>query len=452
LSGASSAQAYIYWSSDGAAAIGRANLDGTSPDQSFITGANEPAGIALDGAHIYWTNYPLHAIGRANLDGTSPDQSFITGATFPYGIAVDAAHVYWTNSGDVTIGRANLDGTSPDQSFITGASQPYGLAVDGAHIYWTDAVNGTIGRANLDGTSPEPSFITGATAPYGVAVDGAHIYWTNAGSNTVGRANLDGTSPDQNFIAGRSQPYGMAVDSAHLYWAHGQATIMSRANLDGTGLDQNFLSGANGLAVAVDALGPPPQGPPPQPIQGTAVNVVPRKGKVLVKLPPRAGNPGGFVPLESLGQQIPVGSTLDTTHGTVRLFAATNGSGRTQHGDFSGGLFNVTQGHKNPLTTLSMTGGGLTSCGKLRPGGSPKLAAARKRKRRHLFSSVKGHFSVRGRNSAATVRGTQFTMTDSCAGTRTQVRTGTVRVRDFWLRKTVTVKAGHSYLARRGNR
>jgi len=65
---------------------------------------------------------------------------------------------------------------------------------------------------------------------------------------------------------------------------------------------------------------------------------------------------------------------------------------------------------------------------------------------------VKGHFSVRGRNSAATVRGTRFTMTDSCTGTRTQVRTGTVRVRDFWLRKTVTVKAGHSYLARRGNR
>jgi hypothetical protein len=50
------------------------------------------------------------------------------------------------------------------------------------------------------------------------------------------------------------------------------------------------------------------------------------------------------------------------------------------------------------------------------------------------------------------VRGTSFTMTDTCAGTLTQVKTGTVSVRDFVLRKTRTVKAGHSYFARRGHR
>jgi hypothetical protein len=32
------------------------------------------------------------------------------------------------------------------------------------------------------------------------------------------------------------------------------------------------------------------------------------------------------------------------------------------------------------------------------------------------------------------------------------VKRGTVVVRDLWLRKNRTVKAGHSYLARRGNR
>jgi hypothetical protein len=38
-------------------------------------------------------------------------------------------------------------------------------------------------------------------------------------------------------------------------------------------------------------------------------------------------------------------------------------------------------------------------------------------------------------------------MTDTCSGTLTRVTTGSVNVRDFRLRKTVVVKAGHSYLA-----
>jgi ferric-dicitrate binding protein FerR (iron transport regulator) len=94
-----------------------------------------------------------------------------------------------------------------------------------------------------------------------------------------------------------------------------------------------------------------------------------------------------------------------------------------------------------------MTGGGLRACSLLPPGGSPKAAAATKR-RRTLFSHVKGHFRTRGRNSAATVRGTSWTMTDTCSGTRTSVKSGSVLVRDFRLRKNRIVLAGHSYLAR----
>ena len=66
-------------------------------------------------------------IGRANLDGSGVDQSFITGAQV--GVAVDSQHVYWTNSSSDAIGRANLDGSGVDQSFITGAQ--VGVAVDG---------------------------------------------------------------------------------------------------------------------------------------------------------------------------------------------------------------------------------------------------------------------------------------------------------------------------------
>ena len=200
----------------------------------------------------------------------------------------------------------------------------------------------------------------------------------------------------------------------------------------------------------------------PPPTRGSTVNVVPVKGRVFVRVPPsaaaRSKNPwmrragAGFVPLESLGRQIPVGSRLDTKKGTVRLFSAADSSGKTQHGDFRGGQFDVGQPRKSPLTTLSMAGGGLKACGvRLPRGGAPKVHASRKH-RRSLFSNVKGRFRTRGRNSTATVRGTQFTVTDSCGGTLTKVKKGSVKVRDLWKHKTVVVKAGHSYLARRGNR
>src|ERR687883_121650 len=86
-------------------------------------------------AFVYWANSGTNSIGRANVDGTGANQSFITGANAPDGVAVDAAHVYWANVNTGTIGRATLDGTGVNQNFITGANAPAGVAVDGAHLY-----------------------------------------------------------------------------------------------------------------------------------------------------------------------------------------------------------------------------------------------------------------------------------------------------------------------------
>jgi hypothetical protein len=122
-------------------------------------------------ARVYWTNSGGDTIGRANLDGTGVNQSWITGANTPYGVAVDANFVYWTNAGSDTIGRANLDGTGVNQNWIAGANTPIGVAVDANFVYWTNALGDTIGRANLDGTGVNQSWIAGMSIPYGVAVD-----------------------------------------------------------------------------------------------------------------------------------------------------------------------------------------------------------------------------------------------------------------------------------------
>jgi hypothetical protein len=217
-----------------------------------------------------------------------------------------------------------------------------------------------------------------------------------------------------------------------------------------TDMGGNASACSTSSATYVETSAPPPSLLPP-PVQGRTVNAVPEKGTVLVKLPgakKARGAATGFVPLASIGRQLPVGSTLDTSKGTVRLTSAANNAGKTQNGHFSNGLFNIGQTRKNPLTTLSMTGGSLNACSKLPRGGSRKVTASARKRRRTLFSNVKGRFRTRGRNSTATVRGTSWTMTDTCSGTRTTVKTGSVHVHDFTLRKNKIVKAGHSYLAR----
>ncbi len=155
---------------------------------------------ASAGAFIYWTNVPTNTIGRANLDGTGVDQSFITGATEPAGLAVDARYLFWANND--AIGRANLFGTDVDQGVITDSGSQFGVAVAGQYVYWTRSDAGAIARANFDGTGVNLTLITGANGPAAIAVDAQHIYWVNNGSNTIGRANLDGTGVDQSFITG----------------------------------------------------------------------------------------------------------------------------------------------------------------------------------------------------------------------------------------------------------
>jgi hypothetical protein len=100
-------------------------------------------------AYVYWAANPTGgsgtpAIGRANLDGTNPNQTFITGAYWgqsgaPYGLAVDLApdiegnkYVYWTvlfeqgSTVNGAIGRATVDGTVVPQtpSWPMSASHP----------------------------------------------------------------------------------------------------------------------------------------------------------------------------------------------------------------------------------------------------------------------------------------------------------------------------------------
>jgi hypothetical protein len=85
--------------------------------------------LAVDGAHVYWTSPGDGQIARANLDGSTPELSFMTGVGQSQ-LAVDAAHIYY--GGRRKLGRANLDGSGRNDTFITGYNV-IGLAVDALH-------------------------------------------------------------------------------------------------------------------------------------------------------------------------------------------------------------------------------------------------------------------------------------------------------------------------------
>jgi hypothetical protein len=210
-------------------------------------------------------------------------------------------------------------------------------------------------------------------------------------------------------------------------------------------------------------------GPPPPPVPGKSVVVKVVSGTVLVKYPPgytprtaHAAASSGFVPFKGAAN-LPVGTQLDTKKGRVALTSAKDtGGAKTQTSDFYDGIFQVKQAlpKKKPkkpaaLTTDIVLKGQIarSQCAPLKGARAAGVDAKKKKKGPKsvlgkLWGNGKGKFRTTGKYSSATVRGTIWLTQDECDGTLTKVARGTVSVRDFRRKKTVRVKAGHSYLAR----
>jgi hypothetical protein len=186
---------------------------------------------------------------------------------------------------------------------------------------------------------------------------------------------------------------------------------------------------------------PAPVQAPAAPVLGESVAVGPRTGTVLVRKP----NGKGFEPLTA-GTNVPQGSVIDATDGTVALTSALDARGNVQTGEFSGGRFQVRQSkHGDGMIDIYLRG----SVGPCRAAAARFASAARKPGRRSLWGRDSGgRFRTHGKDSVAAVRGTRWLTEDSCAGTRTRVTEGEVSVRDLHRKRSVTVRAGHSYLAR----
>jgi hypothetical protein len=191
----------------------------------------------------------------------------------------------------------------------------------------------------------------------------------------------------------------------------------------------------------------------PTPVLGSTVVVARGSGRVLVRLP-------GGKAFKRLGEavELPVGTLVDARLGRIRLTSAIDLAGTAQTGSFWGGRFQIAQSaHGGGMTSLKLRGGSFARCPRPRARSSSLARTSsvardypRRKVVRRLWARDRGgRFRTFGNNSVATARGTAWITRDRCDGTVTRVLEGAVAVRDRKRHKTVLVRAGHRYLARR---
>ncbi len=278
-----------------------------------------------------------------------------------------------------------------------------------------------------------------------IELNGQTGRFSGRGSSSFGTFSFTGTLDGLAFTA-RSGSYaqrpGYGVD------------YRGRVSADNTHMAGTFTD-TDGASGPFDYTRISVPSPPAPVLFKTATVERVGRGPVFFSPPPgqtagaRASQKGRqFFPIEQ-AREIPTGSLLDTRKGRVKLSTAKNSRGAIQSGQFFSGLFQVLQSRRaKGLTELRLKGASFSPCAR---SGRVEASARRRLSRRtirRLRGSARGRFRTRGRYSAATVRGTNWTVSDRCDGTLTKVTRGRVTVRDFRRKRTVVVRAGKSYLAR----
>ena len=157
------------------------------------------------------------------------------------------------------------------------------------------------------------------------------------------------------------------------------------------------------------------------PILASSADLSPVSGKVLIKLP---GNSTFTALVNAIN--VPLGSTIDVTHGVVTLTVALPG-GATQTGQFYGGEFILTQTAKG-MTIATLTGGSYAGCPvppkPTKHKGAALIATAKKKPGtviRQLWGNAHGNYTTKGRYGSAAVSGTIWLTQDRCDGTYVRV-------------------------------
>jgi hypothetical protein len=116
---------FLYWPTGGPKNIARAPVGGGTPTLDFIPAAaadpNDPIGVAVNPQYVFWgSEGPTDFIGRANVNGGSPNPTLITsGATSPGLMAAAPSNKITVNS----IKKKKSKGTATINAKVPGPGQ-----------------------------------------------------------------------------------------------------------------------------------------------------------------------------------------------------------------------------------------------------------------------------------------------------------------------------------------
>jgi IPT/TIG domain len=406
-----------------------------------VTGLSPSEGPSTGGTEVTITGSNFAGATAVNFGATNAIAFIVDGET-----QIVATAPPGTGTVDVRV-------TTPGGQSVAGASDRYG--------YLSPA-------PPSPPYSPSPSPPPSAPAIPPVVVGGAPATETSNTAEPTGLVNPESEPTTAYFEYGLDLSERGPGASTNLY---DQTTPVQQVGSDATdrtisavltGLLPNALYHIRLVATnsAGTTLGPDhtfrtaPAPPPPPPVLGQTVDAAPVSGIVFVRSPSRK-----FVPLTG-ATRIPVGAQIDALRGALKLTAATSHKGITQHGTFGGAIFTLSQsptGANAALTTLAIVEGAFSGAPSYalctrHAARNPIATAASSRTLQLLHASAHGKFRTSGRYSAATVRGTVWTIADRCGGTLVHDVTDSVAVRDFVLRKTIILHAGQSYLAKAPSR
>jgi hypothetical protein len=296
-------------------------------------------------------------------------------------------------------------GQSGDPSFCED-SISYTLTDDGDYTF--------IVRAQDGSASATRTFTLDRTPPPAPQLD-------QTGSDTFAFSSEPGSTFECGIDGGPFQPCTSPASFGGLPPGTHTLTVRSTDRAGNTSESSRTFT-----VASVAQLTPTPTPVPQKDATGKA------SGTVLIK------QGGKFVPFDP-SKPIPNGAEIDVTKGKIELTAILKPGGKPETATFYDGIFKLTLGKTTTDLTLSQP---LAKCS------TKAAAAAKKPKTRKLWGSGAGSFRTRGRYSAATVRGTEWLVQDSCAGTLTRVKKGVVSVFDQVKKKTIVLRAGKKYLAR----
>ncbi len=277
---AASAADYIYWSAFGqSSSIGRAAIDGSAVNESFISGLSGAASPMLTASNIFWLDgFGSISLAKAGLDGSAVNTSLASlGTSFNMDQAtVQGSYVYFPAPFGGRIGRVGTDGNGVDASFsqpvFQGSPVLEAVTSDADALYTKSPNADEIAKVGLDGTVLNAAWATGVTPQIvRMATGDGYVYWSS--STGIGRIKADGTGQNNAFISGLSNAgHGIAVGGGYIYWgwgAFGSPYGIGRVKTDGTDMNVNFITGLtqepSGLAVTGGSAPTPAPAPTSDP-------------------------------------------------------------------------------------------------------------------------------------------------------------------------------------------